>query len=140
MAIKILPADKYFSLCIRERAENKCEYCGKDYSEGHGLQCCHFETRGNWAVRFDPINAFSLCYGHHQMLDGSPIKFIEFYIKKRGQVMYDVLVEKTRNLMLGKENRRNKAEIATHYREEYESMLLKRSFGVTGWLDFTGYQ
>ena len=139
MAIKIHPSDKYFSLCIRERNENKCEYCGKDYSEGRGLQCAHYESRGNYALRYDPINAFALCYFHHQQLDGSPIRFTEFYLEKRGQTSLDVLTELSRDLMRGKENRRNKAEIAEHYREEYESMLLKRSYGLTGWLEFVGW-
>ena len=78
--------------------------------------------------------------GCHSYLDGHKINFKEFYIEKRGQTTYDMLVEKSHNIALGKDNRRNKAEIATHYREEYESMLLKRSYGLTGWLDFTGYQ
>ena len=139
MKIKILPADKYFSLCARERADNTCERCGKVYPEGRGLQACHFESRGNWAVRFEPLNIFCCCYGCHQQLDGSPITFTEFYIEKRGQVAYDVLVEKTRDLMLGKENRRHKAEIAEWYKEVYSQMLMQRSMGVTGWLEFVGY-
>ena len=139
MAIKIIQADKYFSLCARERADNTCERCGKVYPEGHGLQACHFESRGNWSVRFEPLNIFCCCYGCHQLLDGSPIRFTEFYIENRGQMKLDVLTELTRDLMRGKENRRNKAEIAEHYREEYESMLLKRSYGLTGWLEFVGY-
>ena len=136
MKIKIIPADKYVSLCVRERNENKCERCGKEGS----MQCCHYQGRGAWETRFLPENLFCLCMGCHSYLDGHKINFKEFYIEKRGQATYDMLVEKSHNIALGKENRRNKAEIATHYREEYESMLLKRSYGLTGWLDFTGYQ
>ena len=139
MAIKIHPSDKYFSLCIRERNENKCEYCGKDYSEGRGLQCAHYESRGNYALRYDPINAFALCYFCHQQLDGSPIRFTEFYLEKRGQTSLDVLTELSRDLMRGKENRRNKAEIASYYKEVYSQMLMIRSTGVTGWINFVGW-
>ena len=137
--IKILPADKYFSLCIRERSDNICEHCGKDYQDQRGLQCAHYESRGNYSTRFEPINAFALCYYCHQQLDGSPIRFTEFYIQKRGQVALDVLTELTRDLMRGKENRSSKEEIAEYYREVYESMLLQRSYGITGWLEFTGF-
>ena len=135
--IKIIPADKYFSLCVRERADNKCEFDGVEYSQG--LQCCHFETRGNWSVRFDPLNAFALCYAHHTLLDGSPIRFTEFYLEKRGQLAYDVLVEKSRDTMLGKQNRREKDQIAQWYKEVYSQMLMRRSLGETGWLEFVGY-
>ncbi len=137
--IKILPADKYFSLCIRERSDNTCERCGTVYQGRPGLQCCHYESRRNYSLRFDPINAFSLDFGCHQLLDGSPIQFTKFYIEKRGQLALDVLVELSCNINRGKEIKHSLKEIETHYREEYESMLLKRSYGLTGWLDFIGY-
>ena len=133
--IKITPADKYVSLCVRERSENTCERCGGT----GGLQCCHYQGRGAWSTRFEPINLFCLCTGCHSYLDGRKIEFHEFYLEKRGQTSLDVLTELSRDLMRGKENRRNKTEIAEHYREEYESMLLKRSYGVAGWLNFTGW-
>ena len=41
MKIKIDPADKYFSLYIRERDNNKCRKCGGT----SGLQCSHFQGR-----------------------------------------------------------------------------------------------
>jgi uncharacterized CHY-type Zn-finger protein len=137
--IKILPADKYFSLCVRERSDNTCERCGKVYSGGHGLQCCHYESRRNYSVRFDPLNAFSLCYGCHNLLDGSPLQFTKFYVDKRGQDKMEILVELSCDIMRGKENKHNLKEIETHYREEYESMLLKRSYGLTGYLPFVGW-
>ena len=138
--IKVIPADKWFSLCIRERADNVCERCGTDYKNRPGLQNCHYETRRNYSIRFEPINCFAMCYGCHQLMDSSRIGFSEFYILKRGQVKLDVLTELSRDLMRGKENRRNKKEIAEYYADVYESMLLQRSYGVTGWLDFVGYQ
>jgi len=134
--IKIWPADKWVSLCVRERAENVCERCGGT----GGLSCAHYQGRGAWETRFLPENLWSLCMGCHSYLDSRKVNFKEFFIEKRGILTYDVVVEKSHDIMLGKENRRNKAEIAEHYREEYESMLLKRSYGVTGWLEFTGYQ
>jgi hypothetical protein len=137
--IKILPADKYFSLCVRERADNTCERCGKVYQDRPGLQNCHFEGRRNYSVRFEPLNCFALCYGCHQLMDGSRIGFTKFYIEKRGQEKLDILTELSNDINRGKENKHNLKEIETHYREEYESMLLKRSYGMTGWLDFVGF-
>jgi hypothetical protein len=137
--IKITPADKYFSLCIRERSDNTCERCGKVYSEGRGLQCCHYESRRNYSTRFEPLNAFALCYACHCLLDGSPIKFTQFYIDKRSQVMLDILIELSRDITRGKENKHQIKDIADYYREEYETMLCRRSYGMTGWMEFTGY-
>jgi hypothetical protein len=122
-----------------ERADNTCEYCGKVYTKGHGLHAAHFESRGNWATRFEPLNIFALCYFHHQQLDGSPIKFREFYILKRGIEKLEILTELSRDLMRGKENRKQKKEIAEYYHDVYLEMLLKRSYGMTGWLDFVGF-
>ena len=50
------PADKYFSLCVRERAAWKCEYCGKHVP----MRCgCHVFSRG--AGRLDhPLNLVAL--------------------------------------------------------------------------------
>jgi hypothetical protein len=137
--IKILPADKYFSLCVRERADNTCERCGKVYSEGRGLQCCHYESRRNYSTRFEPLNAFALCYGCHQLLDGSPLQFTKFYVDKLGQWELSLLSELSCDIKRGKENKHNLKEIADYYREVYESMLLQRSYGLTGYLPFVGW-
>jgi len=139
MAIKRWPADKWVSKCVIERAENTCERCETQYSEGRGLNCCHYQGRGAWETRFLPLNLFCMCMGCHSYMDGRKVFFEEFFIKKRGQLAFDILIEKSHDINLGKENRRNKAEIALHYREEYESMLLKRSYGLVGWLEFTPY-
>ena len=137
--IKILPADKWFSLCIRERSENICERCLTPYEGRPGLQCCHYETRGNWSTRFEPLNAFSLCYGCHTLLDGSPIRFTEFYILKLGNSKLEILTELSRDIMRGKENRRNEKDIAEYYHDTYLGMLLKRADGLVGRLNFQGY-
>jgi hypothetical protein len=139
MSIRILQADKWFSLCIRERSDNVCERCGTDYKSRQGLQCCHYETRGNWSTRFEPLNAFSFCYGCHVLLDGSPIRFTEFYIEKLGQSKLDILTELTRDIMRGKDNRRNEKDISEYYHDTYLGMLIKRADGLIGRLNFQGY-
>jgi hypothetical protein len=139
MAIKILPADKWFSLCVRERADNTCERCGKVYQVTRGLQCCHYESRRNYSIRFEPLNAFACCYGCHNLLDGSPLQFTQFYVAKRGQDSLDILTELSRDSTRGRENKRNLSEIEEYYHDVYLEMLLKRSYGITGFLPFVGY-
>jgi hypothetical protein len=66
---KIDPADKYFSEYIRKKANWKCEYCKKDYSDNHqGLHCSHYWSRIHESTRYDPDNCMALCFYHHQIL------------------------------------------------------------------------
>ena len=53
-------ADELFSQYIRLR-DGKCLKCGKTTS----LQCSHIEGRRNMRLRFDPMNAITLCAGCH---------------------------------------------------------------------------
>ena len=128
MNIKITKADRYFSLCVRERANNTCERCGREYVDGgRGLQCAHFETRRNKAVRFDPDNAFALCFACHTMLDGSPVEFVKFYKLKRGIIRYNALVETMRNIMLGKAVSKLMVDMAYWWEGCYNVMLTLRA-------------
>lgn len=137
--MKTTSADMWLSRCVRERAEWKCEKCGKQYdSTSMGLHCSHFIGRGNWSVRFDPMNADSHCYYCHSQFEGNPHKHTEWKREQLGQ-SYDVLIEKSNNLMLGKQARQEQKEIAKHYKSEYERMMSIRAEGVTGRLEFTGY-
>ena len=52
---------------------------------------------------------------------------------------YDLLIEKSNDLMLGKSNRHEKSAIASHYRQQYDEMLRKRAGGVIGYLEFMGW-
>jgi hypothetical protein len=136
------PADKWFSLCVRERANWTCERCGVEYSHpARGLDCAHYETRDNWSVRFDPINAFALCRGCHGYYDRERrFEFKDLYIKVFGAALLDILEEKSRqSATLGKTIRRTrgKGEIALHYKKQYEGMLLERS--KRGRVDFEGW-
>lgn len=140
----ITPADKWFSRCVRERSGWRCESCGKQYAEGDtGLHCSHFITRGNWAVRFEPLNAFAHCFGCHMKFEGNPDLFtawVEQRFSERG-IRYEILRELANDLMRGKEHRRTKGigQIAKHYQNEFETMQMLRSQGVTGRIEFVGW-
>lgn len=137
-AIKVTPADSAFSKCVRERAEWKCEKCGTQYDESsQGLHCSHHHSRGNWSIRFDPLNAEALCYGCHSHYGGTE--------QRRNEVMSEIeqglLYEKMNDHDLGREARKTKGkgDIAKHYREELERMKKQRAEGVTGRIEFVGY-
>lgn len=128
-AIKRTPADIAFSKLIRKRAGWKCERCGAQHSESDmGLHCSHYYSRGNWAVRFDPDNARSLCYGCHAFLGGRPAEHTEWFIGVVGQGTYDLLTERKNDQYLGREYRKTKGkgDIAKFYRDQIGSDTIER--------------
>lgn len=133
------PADKWFGYCVKERAGWRCENCGKQYRQGdQGLHCSHFVGRGNWAVRFDPLNADAHCYYCHSQFEQNPHKHTVWKTERLGK-FYEILIEKSNNLMIGKQCRKEKKEIAAHYKSEFERMQELRNGGKIGRLDFVSY-
>jgi len=140
--MKITPADKYFSYCVRERAEWRCERCGTYHQPPtRALHCSHFEGRGNWAVRFEPDNGIALCMGCHLLVGARPGLHSGLHAEIFGKYAADIVKEKSQDLMLAKEIRRTKGkgEIAKHFKTEYERMMDLRAQGVGGRIEFIGY-
>lgn len=140
----ITPADTWFSRCVRERADWTCEYpgCGKRYAPPtQALHCAHYYSRGRWATRLEPLGAMSMCYGHHRYIDGNDAEKERVYIEIFGQAAFEILKEKDGDIELGKIVRRTHGvgEIAKHYEDEYNRMMSIRAMGVTGRIDFVGY-
>ena len=135
-SIKLTPADIAFSMCVRERAGNVCEICGSP-----NAQCCHYEGRGNWATRFEPLNCFSFCYGHHSYMDGHRFEFDAYFLEHRGENALATVRKLAINIALQKQihQTHGKGEIAQHFKDELKKMLEGRSYGVTHWIDFERY-
>jgi len=90
---KIRPVDTLFSKYIRERANWKCEVCGRDYSQEHQkLDCCHYKGRGRESTRFDPQNCIAACKGCHWKFHEDKRLHDEFMLKRLGQRDFDLLV------------------------------------------------
>lgn len=70
--------DALFSKLIREKGF--CEKCGNtDYK----LDCAHVIPRGNKTLRFDPMNALSLCHRCHRFwAHSNPLEFTAWYKEK----------------------------------------------------------
>ena len=138
-AIKRTPADIAFSKCIRERAGWSCERCGSYFPEGNrgGLDCSHHHSRGNWSIRFDPLNAEALCYGCHSHCGGTE--------ERRRDVLtdweIDLLFERKADTGLGRLYRKTKGvgEIAKHYRDELKRLESLRAGGEVGRLEFEAF-
>ena len=115
---KIDPADRYFSLWIRNRANWCCERCGKQYDPPtNALHCSHFMGRGKESTRFDPENASAHCYGCHQYLTSHPAEHMAWKVKQLGQEKVDALVLRS-NLTVKKDR---KAE-AMYWKQEVKKL------------------
>lgn len=133
MKIKIDPADRYFSLCVRERAGNRCEVCARS-SEDYRIDCSHLFSRRHNATRWNPFNAFAHCFVCHQRLGGNPVEFTRWAESKLGPAKVEAL--RVKHQMTLKLSAKDKAFIADHYRKEHKAMLAKRKEGNTGYLQF----
>lgn len=138
--IKRTKYDAIFSNLVRERTDYTCERCGHYEPPGSGRQamhCSHFISRGNHAVRYDPLNALCICASCHKFLGENPYEHTKLATSIFGVVLMDLLQEKSRRIM-----RRRKAdleEMYQHYKGELAKMKEQRASGAAGRLEFVGY-
>ena len=142
MTMKIKPEDKWFSRCVRERANWICECCGKAYEENsQGLHCSHFFSRRHKATRWSPINAAAHCFSCHQRLGGNPIEFADWiatYLDKHyGPLAYPTLIEQKNSII--KITKKDMQEIAIHYQGQYHWLKKLRAEGDNGRIEFEGW-
>jgi hypothetical protein len=122
--LKITSADRYFSLCIRERAKFVCERCHTFAPPelSKRLDCSHFHGRGKWSVRFDPENCTALCMGCHLYMTAHPIEHVAFIQEKLGPYRFQALAERAANTTLGRQAKREVKEIAKHFKAQLENV------------------
>lgn len=129
--IKITSADRWFSLCVRKRALWCCERCGLSYTPPtQALHCAHVCSRGNWGIRFDPLNAVSLDMGCHLYFTGRPAEFMAWITERIGEEKLNELRRRAKTPAYG--IKKQLRVIAKHYRLEHESMALGGEF--RGWV------
>lgn len=136
--IKRTPADDAFSKCVRERANWTCEKCGAVHAKNSmGLHASHHHGRGNWSIRFEPLNCESLCYGCHSHYGGTQERREEVLTEFEQTLLFELKADTNR----GREYRRTKGkgEIAKHYRQELARMQELREQCVTGRIDFVAW-
>ena len=139
-AIKRTKYDAIFSNLVRERVDFTCERCGHYEPPGSGRQamhCSHFISRGNHAVRYDPLNALCICASCHKYLGENPYEHTKLALSVLGGAAMELLQEKSRRIM-----RRRKADLEDmyiHYKGELAKMKERRASGESGRLEFVGY-
>lgn len=81
--------DDAWSLLVKLKAGNKCEYCGKqNYLNSH-----HVFSRSKKSTRWSIANGVCLCVGHHTFSSSfsahkTPTEFTEWIRNKRGETWY----------------------------------------------------
>lgn len=141
MGIKITPADKAFSLCIRERSNWTCDRCDTFYPEGKrmALHCSHYHGRGKYSTRFDPNNCWAHCFGCHRYLSAHPAEFTAWALEKLGDGLFEIVCERAQDMKLGRLAKREAKEIAKYYRDQHKNMRTQREIGIEGRIEIVGY-
>ena len=90
--------DRLWSTLVKERANHKCEYCGKTTH----LNSHHIFSRNNHSVRWDLENGVCLCPSHHVLGNFSahkaPIEFSEWLKETRGEEWFNNLRVKAKTV------------------------------------------
>jgi hypothetical protein len=128
MPIKRDAADKWFSDVVRQKAGFQCEHCGKQ--DGR-MECAHIWGRAAKSVRWSMDNALCLCHYCHKVFTANPLDFSVWLESHLGQGHLDMLREKWQVLM--PTNKKLRAEIAKHYREEHAKMLQNEDYQPTSY-------
>lgn len=90
--MKIDPADKWFSLWIRNRDNWTCQRCfAKHEPPTSALHCSHFFGRRKESTRYEPLNCVALCMGCHLYFTSHPAEHYEWQVKRLGQDVIDKL-------------------------------------------------
>jgi len=133
--MKISPADKWFSMCVREAADNVCAVCGekKDRTE-----TSHIFGRRHRTVRWCKENALCKCHGCHRWWHERPTESGNWFREKYGAGIEEILYEKIHSRQ--KVPKTEEKEIAAHYRKEHKKLLEIRATGKKGQLDFESWQ
>lgn len=116
MAIRRCPADAAFSDALRMSRHHRCEHC---HREGR-TECAHIYGRANKSVRWDTLNALSLCHTCHQTFTANPLDFETWLKAYVGNGYLDILNEKRQRIQ--KTTAAYRKDIAKHYRQQIKLM------------------
>jgi len=144
LKLKRTPADKWFSDCIRIAVNWTCERCNRPFGgRSQGLHCSHWIGRGiSYATRFEPLNAFSHCYGCHQLLGADTQAFYEYAEKELGSAVLEDLAQQKNDTNLGKAFKKadKSGELAKFFKGQFEDMEQQRLAGNTSTLHVVAWE
>lgn len=89
--ITVRKSDKLFREYILKTRPHRCEYCGRSYPEGKGLEVSHFFGRRGEATRQDPDNVDLICNYCHRQFHERPADYTNWKKKKMGEKEFNKL-------------------------------------------------
>ena len=141
VGVKLTQADIYFSKCIRERADYRCERCGLNCRNMPSyLDCSHILSRVHRCIRWDKNNAVAHCKKCHKWWHSNPAVAGRWADKYLGEGFVDALYEKANAKNRHRYSKAEEKDIAKHYKDELAKLEEQRADGKQGHLDFTSYQ
>lgn len=137
--VKIKPADRDFSRCVREAHDWICEKCRSRHERGsQGLHNSHIFSRRHRTIRWCKDNSQCLCFNCHNWYGGNPADSGAWVIVLKSTGFIDLLREKRDSKV--KVTKSEEKLIAKHYREQTKIIEQKRLNGETGFIDFESWQ
>ena len=128
-------ADKVFSLCVRERAGNRCQACIPSRQVlSRYLHCSHLVNGRRFSVRWNPYAAAAHCWFCHDHLGHRPTEMKKWrreYLGKERAAEIEALRNKSLRL-----NPDQIEDIHANLKASYEHMLAQRAAGESGWIEF----
>lgn len=136
MNIKRDKRDAIFSLLVRERANWRCERCGKQFERGaQNIHCSHFFGRRHRSTRWHPENAAAHCFACHQFLGEHPVEFTRWIENRIGQGRTDIIGRTSK--VVAKFSKKDLESIYKHMKAEYAKMLNRRKEpNAASWMEF----
>ena len=137
--IKIKPADRDFSRCVREAHDWICARCGSQHERGSaGLHNSHIFSRRYRTIRWAQENTQALCFPCHQWFGGNPADSGIWILNVHGEGVLNILREKRDSKV--KVPKSEEKEIAKHYRAQLKIIEKRRLNGETGYINFVSWQ
>ncbi len=90
--VRIRRSDTLFSLYLRKKRGYICEYCGRYFPNGHGLEVSHFHKRRKETVRFDEENCDILCKRDHQYFESHNTEYEVWKLERLGEQRFNLLM------------------------------------------------
>jgi len=106
MKVKLAKADAEFAKLVKDRDEWTCRKCGRTKGQGYVIHCAHVFTRRARSTRWDPTNAYSLCFLCHRWAHEWPTEFHAWAIAEMGVKVYAALAKRARTPLKVRETRK----------------------------------
>jgi len=98
--IRVSRLDAEFAKAIKERDGWACRLCGRSKEAGYAMHCAHVFTRRARSTRWDPQNAFTLCFVCHRFAHEWPLLFHMNVREWLGDAVYEALADRARRVNL----------------------------------------